>query len=247
MADVLPFLLLSTRDSAAAALGEWRSTQHIAGLDDADLCQFRLDQAPLGPIDLADYSGFLVGGSDYCVSTVDKSPVQRRVEEDLARLVDQVLAEDFPFFGLCYGVGLLTAHLGGSVDQTYHEAVGAIPITLTPAGRADPLCAGLPDTFAAFVGHKEAASRLPDQATLLATGEVCPVQLFRIGANVYASQFHPELDPDTLVERMRIYQNDGYFDPADFDRIATAAYASAVDGTQHRFLRNFAERFARGC
>jgi GMP synthase (glutamine-hydrolysing) len=242
---VKPYLLLSTRQHAAAAAGEWRSTAAAAGLAATDLVQLRLDQAPLGRLDTGAYSGFILGGSDFCASAPGKSPLQQRVEADLGGLLDAVLEQDLPFFGLCYGVGLLTCHLGGEVDGTHREDVGPVPVTLTEAGRADPLLDGLPDVFHAFVGHKEAARRLPASAVLLAVGDVCPAQLFRVGANVYASQFHPELDAAGLVERMRIYQDYGYFDPSDLDRLAAAAYASPVNGTPGRLLRNFVRRHAR--
>jgi GMP synthase (glutamine-hydrolysing) len=123
--------------------------------------------------------------------------------------------------------------------------VGAIPITLTAAGRADPLLDGVPEVFHAFVGHKEAANGLPPEATLLASGAACPAQLFRVGRNAYATQFHPELDAEALITRMRVYQHDGYFRPEDLDALAAAARASAVDGSQHLLLSNFVRLHAR--
>ena len=49
-------------------------------------------------------------------------------------------------------------------------------------------------TFDAFVGHKEACRVLPADAVLLASSPTCPVQMFRVRENLYATQFHPELD-----------------------------------------------------
>ncbi|WP_197512259.1 hypothetical protein [Tessaracoccus coleopterorum] len=39
-------------------------------------------------------------------------------------MIDDVIERDFPFLGLCYGVGVLTSTLGGVVDRTYGEAPG---------------------------------------------------------------------------------------------------------------------------
>ena len=51
----------------------------------------------------------------------------------------------------------------------------------------DPVYVTVPvyPPFHAIVGHKEACRVLPDGATLLAAGAACPVQMFRMGQNVY--------------------------------------------------------------
>ena len=91
-------------------------------------------------------------------------------------------------------------------------------ITLTDEGRQDQLLGGLSDPFTAFLGHKEAVSRLPDGAVLLASSATCPVQAFRIGTNVYATQFHPELDLDGIITRVEAYRHFGYFEPHEARR-----------------------------
>ena len=39
------------------------------------------------------------------------------------------------------------------------------------------------------------------------------MQAFRLGRNVYATQFHPELDVAGLVTRIEVYRHFGYFEP----------------------------------
>lgn len=242
---VKPFLLLATRDHDEAAAAEYASIRKHTGLGPAELVQFRAESAPLPELDLDDYSGVLLGGSSFNVSDAVKSDVQLRVEADLARVITQVVERDLPFLGLCYGVGTITSHLGGVVDKTYAEPVGATPITLTPDGLADPLLAGVPEHFEAFVGHKEACTQTPPGATLLATGQACPVQMYRVGANVYVTQFHPELDAEDLAARIRVYEHAGYFRPEELEDLIAAAQASGVSGQQHLVLSNFAHRYAR--
>jgi len=182
------------------------------------------------PIDLDEYSGIIVGGSPFNAGDPEdsKSDVQRRVEAEFDDLIDRVMERDYPFFGACYGVGLLTRHLGGVVDRTWPEEVGPTRVTLTEAGLADPVFGSLTSSFDAFVGHKEACSELPPGAVLLASGEVCPVQAFRVGANVFATQFHPELTNEGIVTRIRIYRDNGYFDPNTVDDVIASARASVV-------------------
>lgn len=242
---VLPFLLLATRDHDEAALAEYASVLRHTGLAPEDLHHLRVESEPLPPIDLTDYSGVILGGSSFNISDEAKSPVQARVEADLARLLNTIVDADFPFLGLCYGVGAVTNHLGGVVDREFGEPMGAIEITLTRQGLADPVLAGVGEHFHAFVGHKEACTSVPSTVTMLAVGVACPVQMYRVGANVYVTQFHPELDAEDLAGRMRIYQHHGYFDPEELDDLIEMAKNSAVDGRQHLVLRNFVQRYAR--
>lgn len=244
LSGVKPFLLLATRDHDQAAEAEYRSVLRHTGLAPEHLEHLRVESMPLPPLDLSDYSGVMLGGSSFNISDSQKTPLQQRVEADLLTLVELIVDTDFPFLGMCYGVGAVTIHLGGTVDRTYGEAVGAAEITLTAEGRADPLLAGIDSCFKAFVGHKEACNGIPGGVTMLATGELCPVQMYRVGANVYVTQFHPELDADDLTARMRIYQHAGYFDPAELDDLMAMAFAGGVTGQQHRVLSNFVRRYS---
>ena len=78
----------------------------------------------------------------------------------------------------------------------------------------------------------------------LATSPACPVQAFRVGSRVYATQFHPELDLDGLATRIAVYRYAGYFDPAEADAVLAAARASGVTETPN-LLGRFVELFAR--
>lgn len=237
--------MLATRDHNEAAAAEYRSVLRHSGLASDELEHIRVESQPLPALDLADYSGVILGGSSFNISDSQKTDIQLRVEADLAALVDEIVDTDFPFLGMCYGVGAITTHLGGVVDRTYSEPVGATEVTLTDAGRQDSLLNGVSPVFHAFVGHKEACNGAPPGVVMLATGQECPVQMYRVGDNVYVTQFHPELDADDLAARMRIYQHAGYFDPAELDDLIAMAKASQVSGEQHLVLRNFASRYAR--
>jgi GMP synthase (glutamine-hydrolysing) len=227
---VKPFLLLASRSEDVAADDEYAGFLSSTGLTAAQLHRVRLESEPMPPIDLDEYSGIIVGGSPFNAGDPEdsKSDVQRRVEAEFDDLIDRVMERDYPFFGACYGVGLLTRHLGGVVDRTWPEEVGPTRVTLTEAGLADPVFGGLTPSFDAFVGHKEACSELPPGAVLLASGEVCPVQAFRVGTNVFATQFHPELTNEGIVTRIRIYRDNGYFDPNTVDDVIASARASVV-------------------
>jgi len=242
---VKPFLLLAVRADDAAADNEYESFLACAGLHERDLRRHRLEQWPLGNVDLRDWSGIFLGGGPFNVSDPEasKSPVQRRVEADLGGLFEKIISADFPFLGACYAIGTLGGHQEAAVDRRYAEPIGAVPVTLTREGRRDPLLRGLPATFDAFVGHKEAISKLPDHAVLLASSPTCPVQAFRVGSAVYATQFHPELDAASLCTRIEVYKHAGYFEPAKADELKAQAHRSNVIHPP-AILRRFAQRYA---
>jgi GMP synthase (glutamine-hydrolysing) len=242
---VKPFLLLAIRAEDAAADNEYESFLACTGLGERDLRRHRLEQRALGNLDLRDWSGIFLGGGPFNSSDREelKSPVQRRVESDLRELLERVTAADFPFLGACYGIGILGSHQGAVVDRRYAEPVGAVTVTLTSDGRQDPLLRGLPATFDAFTGHKEAISVLPRHAALLAGSPACPVQAFRVGSHVYATQFHPELDAAGLCTRIDVYKHAGYFEPEQADALKAQAYRSNVT-CPPAILHQFVQRYA---
>jgi GMP synthase (glutamine-hydrolysing) len=243
---VEPILLLSIRADDAAADNEYESFLSLAGLEERDLRRFRLEQHELGDVDLREWSAIWVGGGpfNYSDHADTKSPVQRRVEADLYRLLDAVVQADFPFFGACYGVGALGSHQGAVIGRRYGEPVGCVRVGLTEAGQRDPLLRELPDAFDAFTGHKESVEELPDHAVLLATSESCPVQMFRVGSNVYATQFHPEMDAAAMCTRIDVYKHAGYFHPDQADELKALAWDSDVLHPP-AILREFVRRYGR--
>jgi GMP synthase (glutamine-hydrolysing) len=241
-----PFLFLGTRAQDVAADDEYAAVLRCAGLDERDVRRVRLERDVLGPTDLDDWSGIVVGGGPWNVSDPadSKSPEQRRGEARLRELARQVVEADFPFLGACYGIGTLGTLAGGVVDRQWAEPIGAVTVSLTTDGTADPLLSVLPPAFNAFLGHKEAVSRLPDGAALLASSPTCPVQAFRLGAHVYATQFHPELDVDSIVMRIETYQDFGYFEPGEGEELIRQARAAVVTEPP-RILQRFVELHAR--
>lgn len=242
-----PFLFLATRAEDDVAESEYAAVLRFSGLEERDVRRVRLEQGPLGDIDLQDWSGIVLGGGPFNVSDPysSKSPTQLRVEDELRALALRVVAADFPFLGACYGIGTLGNLGGGRVDRRYGEPIGAVTIRLTEDGRADPLFGELPETFDAFLGHKEAVSRLPHGAILLASSAACPVQAFRLGRNVYATQFHPELDVEALCRRIEVYRHHGYFDPAEVEEVLARARIGVVTEPP-RLLSRFVGLYARG-
>lgn len=244
--DSAPFLLLSIRGEDEAADDEYQAMMRFGGLDESGMRRVRLTHEPLGRIVLDEWSGIILGGGPYNASDPpdSKTNIQRRAEAEILALLDHVVERDFPFLGCCYGVGMLGSAIGATVDRSYPEPVAAVTVTLTPPGRDEPLFAELPDVFDAFGGHKEAASWLPPDVVCLASSPDCPVQAFRVGANCYATQFHPELDVEGICTRIDVYKNHGYFAPESAESLKAAARQRHIEYPP-TILRRFVERYRR--
>jgi GMP synthase (glutamine-hydrolysing) len=232
--------MLASRAEDEAADDEYAAFLRMTGLCADRLHRVRMEAEPLPPIRLDDYAGVFIGGGPFNSSDPPavKSPAQRRVEAELQPLLDEIVERDFPFLGACYGIGTLGVHQGGTIDRTYSEPVGPVTVTLTKEGQADPLLSGMPAEFSAFVGHKEACSVLPPTAVRLAGSPTCPVQMFRVKSNLYATQFHPELDRDGIVTRVRVYRDAGYFPAEEVDELIASLNAARVSEPP-RILTNF--------
>lgn len=228
-------LYLSVRPEEGAAAAEHVSFARALGrhVDRLDLLTARLDP---GLIERS--AGFVVGGSPFNVSDSEISDVQRRVEADLERLAEAAIAGEVPAFFTCYGIGVVTRMLGGTLTLEHAEEAGAVWIETTEDAASDPLFGAAPRGFHALSAHKEAASAAPTDAVLLASGDRCPVQAYRVGTSLWATQFHPEPTPADFAERMGYYRGAGYF--ADFERARQAVLAASLTEPA-RLLGRFAE------
>lgn len=116
---------------------------------------------------------------------------------DLKVLIRQVVAAGIPYLGICLGGQLLASAFGAQVVSNRWEELGTLPVQLTAAGLTDPLLSGMPQRFSTFQWHHDSFD-LPDQAVLLASSPACPHQAFRVGANAWGLQFHPEVT-ETII------------------------------------------------
>lgn len=237
--------MITNRPNQRVAHSEREAFLKFTGLTERELEWVRLEQELLPELNFDSLDGIIMGGSsdDVSAAPADKSPTTKRNEAALRGLLRKVLEADFPFLGICYGLGLLVDELGGRVGYDIHEDIQAPPLELTEAGAADPLLAGFPREFRAYVGHHESVLALPDSTTCLVSGQVAPYQMVKVGENAYATQFHPELDLAGILLRIDVFADFGYFPSAD--RAQIEARVHGVDVTSaHSLLRRFVDRYA---
>jgi GMP synthase (glutamine-hydrolysing) len=240
-----PFLILQLRPIDLASDNEYSAFLRFGGLSENEVHRVRMEKEGIPEIDLKDYSGILLGGGPSNISDNEeiKETYQKRFEADVNNLLETVFKEDFPILGTCYGIGAIVKYRGGEVSkEKFSEGIGAVEIDLSEAGKKDGLLTGLPEKFMAYVGHKEACQTIPNDATLLASSSGCPFQMIRFAKNIYATQFHTELDADDIDLRIKIYKNHGYFSPEDAEALKKKIknYHVIFPG---RILKNFIQKY----
>ena len=248
MKNVSPILILQLRPEDETSDSEYGCILKYGGLSEADTHRIRIEHSGI-PDDLSieDYSAIIVGGSPFDITTPadQKSDTQNKIEADFKHLLKQVVEQDFPFLGACSGNGLLGTYLGANISKKYGEPICLRSVTITDAGKDDKLLSGLPDKIDVLLGHKEAVDDVPDGSILLVRGDECPVQMFRVGQNVYATQFHPEGDADEFKLRIDIYSNHGYFEPHEADDLKKGVSQRPTPHAQE-ILKRFVNFYYRG-
>jgi GMP synthase (glutamine-hydrolysing) len=105
-----------------------------------------------------------------------------------------VLSAGLPVLGICYGMQLMTATLGGRVAPASQREYGQAVVTLTPAAGASPLLSGLPGDLKVWASHGDMVAAAPPGFDVLATSVNAPVAAMAAPArSLYALLFHPEV------------------------------------------------------
>jgi GMP synthase (glutamine-hydrolysing) len=137
--------------------------------------------------DWRDFSAIVAMGGPMSANDDAELPWLREEKQ----LIAEAARAGMPFWGVCLGVQLLAASLGGRVFAGDEPEVGVLAVELTEEGRRDPVFATLPPTLPALQWHGDTFD-LPEGAVRLAGSAAYPNQAFRF-ENAYGVQFHLEV------------------------------------------------------
>jgi GMP synthase (glutamine-hydrolysing) len=169
----------------------------IASIDVVDLLGTAISVERLRSSDM-----LLLGGAGHYSAAGEGTWLERAL--DTLREIHRLAK---PTFASCWGFQAMARAMGGRcINDLPNAEVGTIELTLTAAGREDPLFGTLPHEFAGQAGHEDHVVALPPVAILLASSARVKEQAFRFADRpIYCTQFHPELDRAAIMERVIAY------------------------------------------
>lgn len=142
------------------------------------------------------YDGLWVLGGPMDVWQEDTHPWLKLEKAFIQEAVEE---RGMPFLGLCLGHQLLAEALGGSVGVSTTPEIGVMDVQLTEEGASGVFLDGLPERFDTLQWHSAEITQMPAGATCLATSPACAVQAMKWGTRAYSTQFHIEVEGDTVA------------------------------------------------
>ncbi|MBI3754365.1 MAG: type 1 glutamine amidotransferase [Deltaproteobacteria bacterium] len=146
------------------------------------------------------YDGLIVLGGPMGVYEEDIHPF---IKHEIA-LIKNALKNDMPILGICLGAQLLAKAAGADVYKGKKKEIGWYTVTLTDEGKRDTLFIGLPDEFAVFQWHGDTFDLGTDLKSVpskcLASSELFPHQIIRVGKKAYGLQFHIEVTGEMIKQ-----------------------------------------------
>lgn len=114
------------------------------------------------------------------------------------QLLEMAIKQHIPIIGICLGSQILAKVLGAKVyrGQVGREA-GWCVLELTDAARTDSLFQDFPQRFKVFESHQDTFD-IPSDCVHLVCSDKYSNQAFRYRDDVWALQFHPEIDDKAL-------------------------------------------------
>ena len=234
----LKILLLQIRDNHNVRIEEHKSFANFSKLGLHQIEILNVFDTPSFKTNLLDsFDALYVGGaSEASVLEPEKYPFINSCIE----LLGYAAEISKPTFASCFGFQLAVLAFGGVIlnkDKGYE--MGTVKISLANKAKSDLVYQGIEDRFPAVSVHRQYASTIPEPLEALAFTEQCIHSFKYKNKPLWAFQFHPEVDRNTLVKRLTIFSRH-YTDNAEHLK---EVLGSAVETPESNILLgNFVER-----
>lgn len=148
------------------------------------------------------YDGLVVLGGP--MSAYDEERLPHLAVE--MKLIECAMQRNLPVLGICLGAQLVARTLGARVYANHIKEIGWYDVAPSDDAEADPLFEAFDAQEKLFQWHGD-TFEIPQGATHLAWSRQCNNQAFRYGANVYAFQFHLEVDEPMILRWLKVPEN----------------------------------------
>lgn len=155
------------------------------------------------PTRIDGYEGLIVLGGPMGVYEDDKYSF---IKPEL-KLIEDALKKRVPMLGICLGSQLLAKAAGSRVYKGNAKEIGWHDVTLTEDADFDWLFLGFPDKFRAFHWHGDTFD-VPEGALMLASSDLFPNQVIKVGPAAYGIQFHLEVTEQMIREWITVNKDE---------------------------------------
>ena len=246
-ADHAPFLLLSIRGEDAAADDEYQAMMRFGGLDENGMHRIRLTHRPLGPIDLDEWSGIILGGGPYNVSDPPESKIvdaaTRRIRVAVPRRPNRRPGLPIPRMLLRRGHARFghRRHRRPQLSRTgrrrhgHADRGGPRGAAVRRAARC-VRCVRRAQGGGQFASLRKRSASHPRPTVPCRRSGSAPTPTRRSSIPSWIST--------GILTRIDVYKNHGYFAPESADSLKAAARQRHIEYPP-TILRRFVERYSR--
>jgi GMP synthase (glutamine-hydrolysing) len=230
--------LVFFQNCEAEGIGSYEEDLRTGGVSLSIVHAYRGEALP----PLESVEAVIVGGSPVCACRYEEHDF---LVKEWAFL-EAAQQRGAPILGLCFGAQLLAMVNGAEVTRNPVMEIGVYGVTLTDAGRADPMFAGFPRSFPVFQWHGDTFG-VPPSGSLLAQGRDCRHQAFRCGRS-RGLQFHLEVSAAEAGRWADAYRDElARFGKTrdELDR-ECVAWEGEMSGLASLLMRNFVDMVGAG-
>ena len=123
------------------------------------------------------------------------------------RLIRSAIDQQKLVIGICLGAQLVGEALGAAFSASPHPEIGKFPLTLTAAGKENPLFSHFGASLEVGHWHNDMPG-LTSDSKIIAISEGCPRQIVAYSDLVYGFQCHMEFTPDVIEGLISYAEND---------------------------------------
>ena len=167
-----------------------------------------------------DFDFLVIMGGPQCPETTTKECPHFNAKKEIL-FIKSTIDKGKILLGVCLGAQLIGEALGAKFDHSPNREIGVFDISLTEAGKKDPIFSAFPDKFPVGHWHGDMPGLTP-KSEVLAFSKGCPRQIVRYAPQIYGFQCHFEFTLEAIEEMIKnnsseleMYKSLPYIDNAE--------------------------------